>query len=155
MEELFAYRRQMVAKSRTQLERLSIGVEKIKPESMHIPLEDGGWSAHQVLVHMRDVEQHAFGPRVENMLTHDQPDLQYFDEGAWMQEHYDEQEPVENILAGFLEARMKMLEAVEEADPQGWSRAGRHPTQGLRTVQWWFEYALSHTEEHLAQLSIE
>jgi hypothetical protein len=155
MEELYAYRRQIMAQARAQLQRLSAGVDIIEPGSMHTPLEEGGWSAHQVLVHMRDVEQQAFWPRVEDMLQHDQPDLQYFDEGAWMQEHYNEQEPVQAILAGFQEARMKMLAAVEGADTQGWSRSGRHPTQGLRTVQWWFEYALSHTEDHLAQMSIE
>ena len=155
MDELHAYRRQMMAQARAQLQRLTAGVEKIDPGSMYTPLEEGGWSAHQVLVHMRDVEQLAFWPRVEDMLQHDQPDLQYFDEGAWMQEHYDEAEPVQAILADFEEARTKMLAAVETADPQGWSRTGRHPTQGLRTVQWWFEYALSHTEDHLAQLSIE
>ncbi len=130
MEELYAYRRQMMAQARAQVQRLAGGVEKIDPESMHTPLEEGGWSAHQVLVHMRDVEQQAFWPRVEDMLQHDQPELQYFDEGAWMQEHYDEQEDVQAILDGFQEARMKMLAAVEAAGSRGMEPRRSSPDPG-------------------------
>jgi hypothetical protein len=155
MEELYAYRRKMVEQARSQPIRLRAGVGQIDPGEMLTPLEDAGWSAHQVLVHMRDVEQHAFLPRVEDILQHDQPDLKYFDEEAWMEEHYDEQEPVEAILAGFERARTQLLDAVDASDPQGWSREGRHPTQGLRSAQWWFEYAMRHTEEHLEQLSLD
>jgi hypothetical protein len=155
MEELYAYRRQLVEQARSQLSRLREGVGSIGPEDLLTPLEDEGWSAHQVLVHMRDVEQHAFLSRVEEMLQHELPDLKYFDEGAWMEAHYHAHEPVESILAGFGQARIELLDAVEQADPQGWSHEGRHPTQGMRSVQWWFEYALRHTEEHLEQLSID
>jgi hypothetical protein len=155
MEELYAYRQQIVDKARDQVRRLRAGLGQIDPEGIFTPLEDGGWSVHQVLVHMRDVEQHAFLPRVKNMLMHEQPELAYFDEGAWMEEHYDEHEPFVAVLSGFEQARTMLLEAVEGADPQGWSREGRHPTQGLRSVQWWFEYALRHTEEHLQQLSMD
>jgi len=155
MEELYAYRQQMVEQARSQVRRLRAGIEQFDLAEIFTPLEDEGWSAHQVLVHMRDMEQHAFLVRVEDMLQHNQPDLKYFDEGAWMVEHYDEHEPVEAILAGFEQASSQLLEAVEGSDPQCWSREGRHPTQGLRSVQWWFEYALRHTEEHLEQLSID
>jgi hypothetical protein len=152
MEELRAYRARLLEQAEEQLPRLREQLKFFGGDELFEPIESGGWSPHQVLVHMRDVEQNAFLPRVQIMLREAHPELPYFDEGRWMEQHYDRAEPLDSLLESFENARQVLLGEVRAADPQGWSRDGRHPTQGIRTVQWWFEYCLQHTEEHLRQL---
>jgi uncharacterized damage-inducible protein DinB len=153
MEELRAYRKRLLEQADGQLARLRGQVSAIGPGEGHSPLESGGWSAHQILVHMRDVEQQAFLPRIQSMLRENDPELPYFDEGAWMEQHYDREESFESLLDSFESARRELLDELISSAPGGWTRAGRHPTQGVRTVQWWFEYSVQHTEEHLRQLA--
>ncbi|MEJ2011097.1 MAG: DinB family protein [Anaerolineales bacterium] len=153
MKELRAYRERLLEQAAGQPGRIRLQLEKASEEGLHSPLEDGGWSPHQIAVHLRDVEQKAFLPRIQSMLQEEKPELAYFDEGGWMERHYDQGEPPEEILDSFEQARRTVIELLRAADPQGWSRIGRHPTQGIRTVQWWFEYSVQHGEEHLRQLT--
>ena len=153
MEELRAYRERLLEQAEGQLLRLRERLKSLQTEELFEPVESGGWSPHQILVHVRDVEQHAFLPRVQIMLRENQPELPYFDEGAWMEQHYDRAESVDALLESFEATRRILLDELRTADPQGWSRDGRHPTQGVRTVQWWFEYCVQHTEDHLSQLA--
>jgi hypothetical protein len=153
MEELRVYRERLFEQAAGQPGRVRVQLQKSSDEGLHSPLENGGWSPHQVAVHLRDVEREAFLPRIESMLKEDKPELAYFDESGWMERHYDRDEPLEEILDSFEKARQTMIERLRTADPQGWSREGRHPTQGVKTVQWWFEYSIKHGEEHLRQLA--
>jgi hypothetical protein len=153
MEELIAYRARLLAQAEEQLPRLQTRLRSFNLDELHAPLERGGWSPHQVLAHLRDVEKEAFLPRFRSMLREQTPLLPYFDESQWMEQHYDQEEAPEAMVAAFAAARRSELDDLQAADPQGWSREGRHPTQGIKTVQWWFEYCVQHTEEHLRQLA--
>jgi len=153
MEELRAYRKRLLEQADGQVARLRERVRSIRPGERHSPLESGGWSAHQILAHMRDVEQQAFLPRIRSMLREEEPELPYFDEGAWMEQHYDLDESFDSLLDSFASARRELLDELSSSEPGGWTRGGRHPTQGVKTVQWWFEYSVQHTEEHLRQLA--
>jgi len=155
MEELKAYRARLIEQAGEQPARLKARLEAFGAGALHAPLEPGGWNPHQVVSHVRDVELHAFLPRIRSMLAEEQPLLPYFDEGEWMATHYDPHEPLEELLGAFAGARRDLLAALAAAGEAGWSRDGRHPTQGVRTVQWWFEYSVKHTEEHLRQLAGE
>ena len=155
MEELIAYRARLMQQAEDQLPRLRKQFQSIAADKLYHPLERDGWSPHQILVHMRDVEQHAFMPRIRSMLREKCPALPYFDEREWMEQHYDREEPLKALMDSFITARRSILDGLRAADSEGWSRDGRHPTQGIKTVQWWFEYTVQHTEEHLRQLTGE
>jgi hypothetical protein len=152
MEELLEYRNRLIGRFAGQAEDLRLAIERFSQEALHSPLEPGGWTPHQVLAHVRDVETQAFRPRMLRILEQDHPTLEYFDEQAWMSEHYDAGEPIAALLAAFGKARESNPVLVKELPSQAWNRMAFHPHWGHRTLQWWVEYAVAHTDEHLGQL---
>lgn len=121
-------------------------------QGLHRPLKPGEWSPHRVLFHLRAAEAEAYAPRLRWILEHDQPELPDFDEGAWMAEHYDPQEPVQAILQTWQQIRRESARRLDGIPAKAWSRTGRHIYWGERTLQWWVERSLAHADEHRDQL---
>ena len=155
MEELWEYRQKMTDRFEAVVDDLEQAVENIPPQEYFSPLEPGGWNLHQVLVHLRDAEAHAFLPRIELILSQDHPYLENFDDEAWMAAHYDPAEPVKAVLDEYRRLRRRELKLLRLMPARSWSRAGLHPVQRVRSLQWWVEYSLSHAEEHLRQIRRE
>jgi DinB superfamily len=153
MTELAQYRSQLIERYASQAGELAGLVKDMPDDAVHRELEPGGWSAHQVLTHVRDVEAQAFVPRVSRILKEDMPRLPGFDPEVWMDEHYNAQEPADDILREIEALRAKGSGLIQPLDPSGWSRTGEHPSFGTRTLQWWIEYAVNHFDEHLEQLA--
>lgn len=151
-EILEEYRRQLIDRYRAQPQELRHALGRFSGEDLHEPLEPGGWSAHQVAVHVRDAEAKAFAPRVVRIVEEDDPELATFDSEGWMAEHYDRREALDSILQEIERARREALTRIEPLPAAGWSRSGRHPERGRRTVQWWVEYSVAHIQEHIEQI---
>jgi uncharacterized damage-inducible protein DinB len=153
MTELAEYRSRLTARYAGQADELAKLVEALPDEHIRRELEPGGWSAHQVLTHIRDVEARAFVPRISKILQEDSPKLESFDPEAWMDEHYDSQEAVGEILTEIKNLRAKGSSLIQPLGGDGWSRTGKHLSFGNRTLQWWIEYSVNHFDEHLEQLA--
>jgi uncharacterized damage-inducible protein DinB len=155
IEELQAYRQALLQAFEGQVEALRRAARARDGAAWHQPLEAGGWSAHQVLAHVRDTEVLAFMPRIERMLTENVPQLPNVDAEAWMAGHYDPDEAPEEMIEATAAARREAAARLQQAGTAGWSRTGIHPVRGERTVQWWVEYAVAHVAEHLEQIGAE
>ncbi|NOY97729.1 MAG: hypothetical protein GXP40_00790 [Chloroflexi bacterium] len=148
MKELLDYRRRL-------LERIDAAAEEFRAACLAVaddksPLEPGGWNTHQVAAHVRDVEQHAYGLRVRRTMEEDNPEFQNFDTEAWIAEHYDPEEPLEEILDAFVTSVHKMAAWLRGLPNEAWSRESRHTVYGGGfTLQTWVERGLAHVEEHL------
>ncbi|HLA86717.1 MAG TPA: DinB family protein, partial [Anaerolineales bacterium] len=114
---------------------------------------EGEWTAHQIASHTRDVDKMIYGARIRQTLNEENPEFKNFDADAWMAEHYNKAEPLENILSEF-SANMDELCAILKSMPrEAWSRESRHATMGGGlTLQLWVERSLAHIEEHLLAL---
>ena len=117
------------------------------------PPNQGEWSAHQVLVHMRDVEVRAYHMRLERILRQDAPTFEDFDAEDWMKEHYRESEPVKTVLQSFVAARQRAKMLTADMTPQDWERTGTHPETGPRSFEWWMIRSMEHAQEHLDELA--
>lgn len=153
MTELAEYRGRLIRRYASQpgdLARLVVGMpdERVRGE-----LEPGGWSTHQVLTHLRDVEAQAFAPRIKKMLEEPSPKLPSFDPELWMDEHYYAQEAVGEIVGEIENLRLEGSRLIQPLSQDQWSRTGEHPSFGVRTLQWWIEYSVNHFDEHLEQLA--
>jgi hypothetical protein len=137
----------------TQPQELRQALDKFEADELLKPLEKDGWSAHQVVAHICHVEWGAFLPRFDRILKHEDPFLANFDETSWMDTYYDPTVPIEELLKDFDSVRQSARDLMDEIGPDQLSRTGRHPYQGVRTLQWWIEYAVTHTDEHLKQLT--
>jgi hypothetical protein len=151
MEELLEYRQRMVdrlAGSGSLLERAILLFK-----DPFLPLEPGGWNLHQVVTHLRDVNQQVYLPRLHRVLNEENPLFMNFDGETWMTEHYQPQEPLQKILAEFDEQCRTSSAWLSDLNNEAWNRSGKHPTIGVHSLQWWVERMLAHIAEHLTQLN--
>lgn len=114
------------------------------------PQQSSDWSVHQIAVHTRDVNRLVYGTRARRTGLEDNPEFENFDGDAYMAEHYDPEEPLNNVLDGFVTSVKALADWLRELPDANWSRASRHATLGSGiTLQSWVEKNLAHIEEHL------
>jgi hypothetical protein len=146
------YRRRLLARYRHQVAEYAEHLGRLDDRAARIPIKPGEWNAHQVLFHAACVDERAYGPRLRQILLEDRPALEDFDSDRWMTEHYDAQEPTQEILRRWAAVRESYAADAEAASAPAWSRTGRQPYWGERTFQWWVERAVAHAEDHWRQL---
>jgi len=148
MKELSEYRMKL-------MERLADAANAFRTECLalkdpYAPLEEGGWNAHQVAVHTRDVDKLVYGLRARRTALEDNPEFPNFDGDAYLAENYDPTESLSGLLNGFVESVEALIELLRALPVEAWSRESRHATLGSGfTLQTWVERDLAHIQEHL------
>ncbi|MCC6300870.1 MAG: DinB family protein [Anaerolineales bacterium] len=149
MKELLEYRARLI-------ERLLAAAKNFRAECLAVQdpsalLEKGGWNAHQIAAHTRDVDQLVYGQRARRTIMEDNPQFQNFDGDAYAAQHYDPDEPLDEMLNGFVTSVESLVETLRKLPLKAWARESRHATMGSGfTVQTWVEKSLAHIEEHSA-----
>lgn len=114
------------------------------------PLGEDGWNVHQIAVHTRDVNELVYGVRARRTAEEENPEFQNFDGDAYMAEHYNSGEPLEEMLDGLVANVEALAGMLRELPVEAWSRTSRHTTYGGGfTLQTWVERDLAHIQEHL------
>ncbi|HXF84875.1 MAG TPA: DinB family protein [Anaerolineales bacterium] len=150
MKELYEYRARLI-------ERLVSAAEEfretcLKVRDPHAPLNNG-WSVHQIAVHTRDVDKMVYGLRVRRTAHEENPEFANFDGDAYMAEHYDPNEPLNEILNEFVMGVNSLAELLRALPVEAWSRESRHARLGSGlTLQSWVERSLAHILEHLEEV---
>jgi hypothetical protein len=148
MDQLLEYREQLLSRLEAAAREFREAVETATQPN--IPREADGWSAHQIAVHVRDVEKMVYGLRVRYALKEDNPLFENFDGDAWMAEHYDSSEPLASILDELVGSVQATAARLRNLPLEAWTRPSRHVTLGDGlTTQTWVERSLAHFEEHL------
>jgi hypothetical protein len=116
----------------------------------YAPMGDGGWNAHKIAAHTRDVDQLVYGLRAQRTAKEENPEFQNFDGEAYMAEHYNADEPLNEMLDGFVQSVESLADMLRALPAEAWSRVSRHAMLGSGlTLQTWVERDLAHIEEHL------
>ena len=148
MKELLAYRTNLIDKLATAAKDFRAACLAVKDP--YTPLEEGGWNIHQVAVHTRDVDKLVYGLRAQRTALENNPEFQNFDGDAYMAEHYDASERLDELLDGFVVSVQYLAENLRALPLEAWSRESRHATLGSGlTLQTWVERDLAHIQEHL------
>ena len=134
---------------RTQSHQLTHEINLVPADAGLWKPAENEWSVHECLTHLRDAERHIFLPRITRVVKEDNPHLPAFDEQAHHKEHWNPDEPIQNILADFVADRAAEAALLESA---GWSRTGVHAVRGPITLGWLAEYTTGHLWEHLSQI---
>jgi hypothetical protein len=148
MKELIEYRTKLI-------DRLAAAAHELRAaclavQDVSIPLEAGGWTAHQVAAHTRDVNKLVYGLRVRRTAAEHNPEFQNFDSEQYMAEHYSKSEPLVEILDGLVEQVESLAEELRAMPSEAWARESSHVMLGRDlTLQIWVEKDLDHIEEHL------
>jgi hypothetical protein len=128
--------------------------EACKARDVFAAVEDSEWNTHQIASHVHDVDKFVYGERIRKTLRENDPMHKNFDQDKWMAAHYNRDEPLEKILAEFLNDVTNLRETLRDLPNEAWSRESRHETfGGGLTLQLWVERSLAHIEEHLRALS--
>jgi hypothetical protein len=148
MKELNEYRTLLI-------ERLISATRKFRDACLaapdpFVPLDEEGWNIHQIAAHTRDVNNLVYGLRARRTAREDNPEFQNFDGDAYMAEHYNAAEPLNELLDGFVASVEALAGMLRELPAETWSHVSRHTTLGSGfTLQAWVERDLAHIEEHL------
>ena len=96
MKELTEYRARLIEKLVSAAH--SFRAECLAVKDPYAPLEEGGWNAHQVAVHTRDVDKLVYCSRARRTAAEENPEFQNFDGEAYMAEHYNARESLSELL---------------------------------------------------------
>ncbi len=122
------------------------------PENLwHTRPDEGEWSVHEIAAHTRDIATQVYRVRLARILTEAAPELQLFDEVAWMAGHYNPAEPMAAILDELDAAHREMAALLLDRPETEWARTGHHPQHGARSAVWWARQAIAHAWEHAVQ----
>lgn len=151
MKELEEYRANLL--ERLEETARAFRDECLAVQDIYVPLGPGGWNVHQIAVHTRDVDKLVYGLRVRQTALEDNPEFLNFDREAYMAEHYDAQEPLSELLNGFVQSVEALIELLRVLPAEAWSRVSRHTNLGRGlTLQSWVEKNLAHIKEHLEEV---
>jgi hypothetical protein len=96
------------------------------------------------------VDKLVYGLRARRTALEDNPEFENFDGEAYLAEHYDANEPLDELLNGLVESVESLTETLHSLPTEAWSRVSRHATLGSGfTLQTWVERDLAHIQEHL------
>ena len=148
MKELIEYRNLLIDKLVSATKEFREACLAVK--DAHLPLGESEWDVHQITAHTRDVNDLVYGLRAKRTAQEDNPEFQNFDGDAYMEEHYDANEPLNEMLDKFVESVETLCDFLRSLPAESWSRESRHITFGGGfTLQTWIERNLAHIEEHL------
>jgi hypothetical protein len=164
---------------RERLERLSRTPEELAAAiglhddaALSCRREPAGWSAKDVVCHLRDVEELVIF-RFHTMLVMDDPkvlvlgaeptdpaawgfagDVPFpMDPDRWREERQYERQDAAAALAAFRRRRAEVLAFLGALTPQQWQRGGVHPSLGRWTYEDWVAGMAVHDDSHLDQVS--
>lgn len=115
-------------------------------------LDGGGWSAIEVVRHVRDVVQ-VYGMRFKWMILQDDPFLPNYDEDRWVAASPDGPAQLDAVLDELAAYRAETVRLLRALPAEGWSRRGRHEVLGSVELEPYVRHQLAHEEQHLAQLA--
>ena len=147
MKELLEYRVKMIVRLDEAAREFRTACEAISDPFTKV---EGEWTVHQIASHTRDVEKLVYGTRICQTLSENNPEFKNFDADEWMAVHYNQQEPLTEILDEFVKDVDELCKTLRDLPQEAWSRESRHETMGGElALQLWVERSLAHIEEHL------
>lgn len=128
-------------------------VKTLSPAQLaHIP-QEGEWSLHGALAHLRDTDAQVFLYRAKRILNEkDPPVVASFNQEEWSRDHYSPDEQTANIIKEFLAARRKLVKLLRETRDSDWKRYAVHPEYGNISIEYIALHTHNHTLDHLSQL---
>lgn len=116
----------------------------------HMPF-DGGWSAHQHLVHLLRVETLNYHARIQRILEEDSPVLAAWDGEAALAQDYPSDD-IAVVADQFMAARLQTYEIFKSLSTEQWQRKATWPDGRVVDMAWVAEKVLWHALDHFATL---
>ncbi len=126
----------------------------LAPAQLHTPPNHDGWSANDVLAHLRACAD-VWGACIVAMIAEDTPTLRAVNPRTWIKTtNYLELE-FQPSLCAFATQRADLLAVLEPLPHEGWSRAATVTGAGKvlkRTVLFYAQWLARHERQHVKQV---
>jgi FMN phosphatase YigB (HAD superfamily) len=113
------------------------------------------WSPVEIICHLRDVDIEVNVPRLQKILSSDNPFIPGSDSDRWAEERQYILENGPQALHRFTNARMKILSLLENLSPADWERPARHAIFGPSHLFEMVEISSAHDRLHVEQMRKE
>jgi hypothetical protein len=110
------------------------------------------WSIREILGHMVDTDRNIWWPRIDRILAEDRPYLSSVDQLGLIDEHNWNDQPVERILAQFMQFRWNSAIKARDLTLEDVSRTGEHYEFGPISVSNILELLVAHDAHFLSKL---
>jgi hypothetical protein len=153
MEELIAYRQVLLAELESIVEQLARILTAIPDTAWHKPFGANSHTPYRILARLRALEVHWFAIQLPRLLHESSPVLPACVEKRSMESQNQPEGYREEILEEFSRLRKQEVTWLRTLSSRDWSRVARHPCYGVHTLQWWVEYQLDLSQQHLQELT--
>jgi FMN phosphatase YigB (HAD superfamily) len=112
------------------------------------------WSLTEIACHLRDVEIDVHQPRLQAILTSENPFIAGLDADVWAAERNYRAQSGPEAWRAFVAARQQTMALLAEQPETAWARAARHSLLGPTTLAEIVGWLLDHDRLHLEQLRV-
>lgn len=116
------------------------------------PAGDEGWTAPEIVAHLRDCEEIRIN-RLRQMRDEHEPLIRTFDQEALAQERNYAATDIAEALADFARLRTETLALLSPLTESAWERSGIREEGGSISIESLARHTISHDLAHLRQIS--
>lgn len=109
-------------------------------------------TALELVSHLLDVEKEINLPRIQQVLSTNDPFIAGVDSDAWVVERNYNQTRSPNVLEDFIEARIHCLEKLAALTQDDWNRKARHSFFGPTSLLELVRFVAVHDMDHIRQI---
>ncbi len=110
------------------------------------------WCITEILCHLRDVDAEVNLPRVEAVLSEDNPFLAGKDTDPWANERQYINQDGDQAMNSFIQARTRIVDYLEKIQPATWQRSARHAIFGPTRLIELVNIIAGHDRLHIQQV---
>jgi hypothetical protein len=114
--------------------------------------DEGEWCALEVMGHLIEAERRGFAGRILQILEHDEPKLQGWNQALVAQSREDCKRSPADVAAEFSRLREASVTLVGALRPEDLTRGGIHPKVGRLTIRELLQEWVHHDRNHFRQL---
>jgi DinB superfamily len=136
------------------LPRIAALTADLAPAQLHTTLNHDGWSANDVLAHLRACAD-VWGNCIVAMIAEDTPTLRAVNPRTWIKKTDYLELEFRPSLRSFATQRADLLAVMEPLPHEGWSRAATVTGAGKvlgRTVLFYAQWLARHERQHVKQV---
>ena len=134
--------------------RIAAVTAGLSPDQMHTAPNRDGWSANDVLAHLRACAD-VWGNCIVAMIAEDRPTLRAVNPRTWIKKTDFPELEFRPSLRSFVTQRADLLAVLEPLPPEGWSRTATVTGAGKvleRTVRIYAQQLARHERQHVKQV---
>jgi FMN phosphatase YigB (HAD superfamily) len=152
LEPQFKTRRSIMALMTAAPASISSLIEAMPEASWATRPEPAEWALVEVLCHLRDTEREVNQPRLQRLMTEDEPFIPARSTDEWADERGYLRQDGRAALKEYLGGRLATLETLRDLSDQDWARKGRHSIFGPTTLLEMVGFMATHDRIHIQQI---